>query len=183
TINPGANKNAINAIHFHVLAAAALDYHLHEARHVFAVAIKKLLFVDANIWLDFYRARTEAGLDLLHHAEATSEKVIVTYQLESEFKRNRQNVILETMKELKAPTQIQRPGIFSDAQAIKVVSKHLKEVEKRVAKLRSQLSRVIDNPTMYDPVYQACQRIFHREDSPIVLTRDNKLRRSIRTKA
>jgi hypothetical protein len=144
------------------------------------MAIKKLLFVDANIWLDFYRARNEAGLGLLSHAQAISDRIIVTYQLESEFKRNRQTVILEGMKELKAPPQIPRLGIFSDAQASKVMTKSLKEVDKRVTKLRTQLSRVLDNPTMYDPVYQTCQRIFHREDSPIVLTRSNKLRRSMR---
>jgi hypothetical protein len=145
------------------------------------MAITKLLFIDTNIWLDFYRARNEAGLGLLSHAEAISDKIIMTYQLESEFKRNRQTVILEGMKELKAPPQIPRLCIFSNAQASKVMTKSLREVEKRVVKLKTQLSRVLENPTMYDPVYQACQRIFHREHSPIVLTRSNKLRRSIRS--
>jgi hypothetical protein len=144
------------------------------------MAIQKLLFVDANIWLDFYRARNEAGLGLLKHAEAISDKIIVTYQLESEFKRNRQTVILEAMKELKAPPNIPRPAIFSDAQASRVMARSLGEVGKRVDKLRAQLGRVLDNPPMYDPVYQACQRIFHRDDSPIVLNHGNKLRHSIR---
>lgn len=144
------------------------------------MAIKKLLFVDANIWLDFYRARNESGLSLLKHAEDISDKIIVTYQLESEFKRNRQTVILEAMKELKPPQQVPRPGIFSDAQATKVMAKSMKEVEKRVTKLRVQLSRALDNPAMNDPVYQACQRIFHREQSPIVLKHGDKLRHSIR---
>lgn len=144
------------------------------------MAIQKLLFVDANIWLDFYRARNELGLALLGHAEAISEKIIVTYQLESEFKRNRQTVILEAMKELKAPPSIPRPGILSDAKATKVMARTLKEAEKSVNKLRTQLARVLDNPAMYDPVYQACQRIFHREGSPIVLTHSIKLRHSIR---
>jgi PIN domain len=144
------------------------------------MAIKKLLFVDTNIWLDFYRTRNEAGLSLLKHAENIADKIIVTYQLEGEFKRNRQTVILEAMKELKVPPQIPRLGIFSDAQATKVMAKHLKEVERRVTKLRTQLSRVLDDPAMYDPVYQACQRIFHRDKNSIVLTHDNKLRRSIR---
>jgi hypothetical protein len=42
--------------------------------------VKKLLFVDTNIWLDFYRARTEAGLSLLEHLEAVAEHIIVTSQ-------------------------------------------------------------------------------------------------------
>jgi PIN domain len=103
------------------------------------MALKKLLFIDANIWLDFYRARNEVGLGLLRRAEAISDKIIVTYQLESEFKRNRQRVILEAMKELKAPPQIPRIGMFSDAQASKGLNKSLRDVEKRVSKLRTQL--------------------------------------------
>ena len=46
------------------------------------MAISNLLFVDANIWLDFYRVRNDTGLRLLEHTEALSEKLIVTYQLD-----------------------------------------------------------------------------------------------------
>lgn len=144
------------------------------------MAIKKLLFIDTNIWLDFYRVRNETGLGLLKHAEDISSDIIVTYQLEGEFKRNRQAAILEGMKELKPPPQVPRPGIFSDAQASRVMAKHLKQVEAQVKKLRQKLARVLDNPAMYDQVYQACQRIFHREESPIVLGRNDKLGDSIR---
>lgn len=147
------------------------------------MALKKLLFVDANIWLDFYRARNDIGLRLLTHAEDIADKIIVTYQLESEFKRNRQAVILEGMKELKDPPQIPRLGIFSDAKASHMMTKSLREVAKRLSKQKVQLARVLDNPAMYDPVYQACQRIFHRDNSPIVLAHDNKIRRAIRTRA
>jgi hypothetical protein len=37
------------------------------------MAIQKLLFVDTNIWLDFYRHRNEAGLKLLEHLESDSK--------------------------------------------------------------------------------------------------------------
>jgi hypothetical protein len=94
--------------------------------------------------------------------------------------RNRQRVILEAMKELKEPPQIPRIAIFSDAQASKMLNKSVKQVQKRVTKLRIQLGRVLGKPTKYDPVYKVFQRIFHRDDHRIVLTRDNKLRHSIR---
>lgn len=144
--------------------------------------LKKLLFVDANIWLDFYRARNDAGLALLGHVEAVSDRIIVTYQLESEFKKNRQAAILEGMQELKAPAQIARPAILSDAKSTQVLAKSLKEAEKRVKNLKSRLTKVLDNPAQHDPVYQACQRMFHRND-PLVLTRDNPLRRTMRSRA
>ena len=147
-----------------------------------ATKIKQLLFIDTNIWLDFYRARNETGLALLKHAEAVSDRIIVTYQLESEFKRNRQAAILEGMQELKPPGQVARPGIFSDAKASAVLARSMKEADKRVRALKQKLTRVLDNPSAHDPVYQACQRIFHREDS-LVLSREDKMRHTIRRRA
>jgi hypothetical protein len=144
--------------------------------------LQKLLFVDTNIWLDFYRARNDTGLTLLHHLESVADRVIVTFQLESEFKKNRQIAILEGMQELKAPPQISRPGIFSDAKASKALNKSLKEADKRIKNLKARLKRVLDDPAAQDPVYQACQRIFHRSDR-LVLTREDKLRHLIRRKA
>src|SRR5690242_407510 len=123
--------------------------------------LQKLLFVDTNIWLDFYRARNDTGLSLLHRLESVANRVIVTFQLESEFKKNRQIAILEGMQELKAPSHVSRPGIFSDAKASKALSKSLKEAETRVKSLKARLMRVLDDPAANDPVYQACQRIFH----------------------
>jgi hypothetical protein len=144
--------------------------------------LKKLLFVDTNIWLDFYRTRNEAGLALLKHVEAVSNKIIVTYQLESEYKKNRQAAILEGMQELKPPGQIPRPGIFSDAKSTQVLNKSLKEAEKRVKDLKSRLTKALENPSGNDPVYQACQRIFHKTDS-LVLSRENPAKSIIRRKA
>jgi hypothetical protein len=146
------------------------------------MSIKKLLFVDTNIWLDFYRTRNDAGLTLLQHAEKIADRIIVTYQLESEFKKNRQAAILEGMQELKAPPQIPRPGIFSDAKATKMLNTSLKEAEKRVKNLKARLTRALDNPAIHDPVYKSCQRIFHKTDN-LVLTRENKVRHLIRRKA
>ena len=40
----------------------------------------------------------------------------------------------------------------------------------------------METPAVHDPVYKACQRIFHKTDS-LVLTREDKLRHTIRRKA
>lgn len=144
--------------------------------------VQNLLFIDTNIWLDFYRARNETGLQLLDHAEAVADRLIVTYQLESEFKKNRQAAILEGMQELKAPQQISHPGIFSDAKATKAAAKSLKEAERLVKGLRRRLGRVLENPGANDPVYKVCQRVFHKTDD-LTLSRDNPLRHVIRRRA
>jgi len=146
------------------------------------MTIKKLLFVDTNIWLDFYRARTEAGLKLLGHLEKVSERLIVSYQLEAEYKKNRQAAILEGMQELKPPTNIQRPGLFSDAKAVKAMQTSIKAVGDRVKTLKSKMGKVLADPGKHDPVYQACQRMFHATTN-LNLSRDDPFRRIIRRRA
>jgi PIN domain-containing protein len=146
------------------------------------MSIPNLLFIDTNIWLDFYRARTGTGLTLLKHTEAIADQIIVTYQLESEFKRNRQAAILEGLQELKAPQQMSRPGIFSDAKAIKAIAKDQKQAERRVKDLKRRLVRVLEDPGLHDPVYKVCQRVFHKSDD-ISLSRDNVLRHGVRRRA
>src|SRR5579864_9403111 len=108
---------------------------------------KLLLFVDTNIWLDVYRGRSEASLTLLRHLEsdAVRERLIVTYQLEMEFKKNRQLAILEGMKTLTvAPAP--RLGVFSDAAAFRTAERALKTAGERVSKLKRQLSRILETP-------------------------------------
>src|ERR1700739_4009090 len=144
--------------------------------------VPNLLFIDTNIWLDFYRARNETGLQLLAHTEAIIDSIIVTYQLESEFKANRQAAILEGMKELKAPGEMPRLGIFSDAKATKQMHRSIKDVEKRARTLKYRLGRALEKPAVHDPVYKVCQRVFHKQDD-LNLRRDDKRRFAIRRMA
>lgn len=144
--------------------------------------MRKLLFIDTNIWLDFYRVRNDAAVTLLNHVEAIVNDVIVTYQVESEFKKNRQAVIVETYNSLKIDTNVGRPAIFADAQASANITKGLATAKKGVTGLKSRLGKLLDNPTQHDKVYQSCQRIFHR-DASIVLTRENPVRRALRHRA
>lgn len=146
------------------------------------MAQPNLLFIDTNIWLDFYRARNETGLQLLSRVEKIADKLIITYQLESEFKKNRQDAIYEGMKQLKEPTQIPSPGIFSDATATRVMARNLKEAGKRAKRLHTRLIRALEDPAQHDPVYQVCQRVFQKIDG-LTLKRDNPIRRSIRRSA
>src|SRR5205814_1988440 len=146
------------------------------------MAASNLLFIDTNIWLDFYRARNETGLKLLAHTEALADRLIVTYQLESEFKKNRQAAMLEGIQDLKAPAAVTRPGIFSDAKDAKVIGRNLKDAAKRVNKMKEKMVYALEKPATHDPVYRVCQRLFHKVDG-VTLDRNNKLKKMIRTKA
>lgn len=144
--------------------------------------IKKLLFVDTNILLDFYRARSDAGLALLEHLDQIADKIIVTFQLEMEFKKNRQAAMLEGIQELKAPPALSRPGLLSDAKDVKVLQKSQKDANARLKKLKARFIRALKDPAVHDPVYKVCQRIFHKQDQ-LVLTRNDSVRHTIRRKA
>ena len=99
----------------------------------------RLLFVDTNIWLDFYRSQTGAGLSLLKHLEGVKDQIIMTYQVEIEFKGNRQNIVDNSYKALKPPSQIPNPGFLGDAKAAKALGRDLKNAEKRVKALKERL--------------------------------------------
>ena len=78
--------------------------------------------MDTNIWLDAYRSTSDAGLSLLKHLEDIKDQVIVTFQVEIEFQKNRQSVVEESMNALRAPTKIAPPRLFSDAKKAKSCS-------------------------------------------------------------
>ena len=68
-----------------------------------------LLFIDTNIYLDFYRVRQDVSKKLINHIEGIAERIIVTYQVDMEFKKHRQKAILGSIGTLKPPSRIPRP--------------------------------------------------------------------------
>lgn len=147
-----------------------------------ATGIKKLLFVDTNIWLDFYRARNDAYLTLIEKVEGIANRIIVTHQLETEYKANRQAAILEGLSVLKTPSPIPSVGVLANAKGFEMLRKDLKGATDRVRKLEAKLAKFLAKPSEVDPVYQACQRIFHKADG-LVLTREDVRRIPIRNRA
>jgi hypothetical protein len=152
-----------------------------------ASKIQKLLFVDTNIWLDFYRAQNEAYLGLLEKVEGIKSRIIVTHQLESEFKKNRQQVIVNSMRVLKdhMPKKVPSVGVLAQKQEFKMLGKDIEKACSRIKNLQNQLMAMIESPADRDKVFQAVNRIFHKEDA-LVLNRDEghkELRQEIRERA
>ncbi|MBI5055337.1 MAG: DUF4935 domain-containing protein [Nitrospirae bacterium] len=144
--------------------------------------MKKLLFIDSNIYLDFYRVKTEIGLSLISHIDSIRDNIIITSQVEMEFKKNRQPIILDTINYLKAPEQIARPGILSEDKSLKALQADIKSAQTRIKNLKLRLQRILQDPTKHDPVYKVAQRIFMKDDD-LNLKRDKKERKLIRPKA
>lgn len=142
-----------------------------------------MLFVDTNIWLDFYRLRqSDVALKFLRHLWAISGDIIVTHQLQMEFKKNRQGVILRGLKALAGPAQAGPLGIFAEAAATKANHKDINKVDARYSKLQDRLRKVLTEPTKNDPVYKAFQRIYRRK-SDLALRANDKRCLAIRRRA
>lgn len=139
----------------------------------------KLLFVDTNIYLDFYRIRNEVKTPFLSHLEAIKDHLIMTDQVEMEFKKNRQSAILEGMQELKAPGKISVPGVLRQDKSSQALDKDIENIKQRVRKLRARYEKVLETPTRYDKVYQVMQRLFAKRKD-IDLYRKSKKRYDIR---
>jgi hypothetical protein len=82
-----------------------------------------LLFVDTNIFLNFYRARGEAGLHLLKRLESLAHCLIMTDQVEVEFVKNRPNVISDTLKNIDIAT-IPVPAYLRASRAANSIERH-----------------------------------------------------------
>ena len=138
-----------------------------------ATGIQKLLFVDTNIWLDFYRAQNEAYIGLLDKVEGIATRIIVTHQLETEFKKNRQQAILKTVQLLQdhLPKKVPSVGVLAQAKQFQMVGTEIDSARSRIKKLQTRLIAMLERPADKDKVFQAVHRVFHRDD-PLVLTRE-----------
>jgi len=137
--------------------------------------MSKLLFIDTNIYLDFYRIRNEVKVSFLEHIDAIKDDLIVTDQVEMEFKKNRQAAILDGMTELKSPSRIRVPGVLQNDKSATAIERDQKKINDRIKKLRSRLDNVLENPVRYDKVYQVLQRVFSKkQDVDLYINRKNR---------
>lgn len=147
--------------------------------------IDALIFIDTNIFLDFYRIRkNDVSMKYLDEIEKHKDLIITSSQVEMEFKKNRQGVILESIGEVKKMNNvnISVPAILSDAKAVEMIEKSKKEISKKQKELKKRIDKILKNPSFNDPVYKSLQKLF-KHNSPINLNRENKIRFKIRNLA
>lgn len=144
-----------------------------------------LLFVDTNVLLDFYRIRkTDISIKYLKQLEACRDRLIIGSQVEMEYKKNRQRVIVESLNNFSSPDwgKLTAPALVANLQATKMIEKKKKEIDAQKTKVNQKIQSVLSDPTHHDPVYQTLQRLFKYE-SPYNLSREKTERFSIRNLA
>lgn len=144
-----------------------------------------LIFIDTNIFLDFYRIRkSDVSMSYLELIDKHKDLIILGSQVEMEFKKNRQKVILETLNKFKNPdwNNLSVPALLSELQASKQIEKKKKEIGTQQKKVTDKIIKVLKNPSGNDPVYQTLQRLF-KHKSPYNLDRSKKKRFTVRNLA
>ena len=109
-------------------------------------SMNTLLFIDTNILLDFYRVRSrDAGLSTLRHLDQNHERLITTGQVEMEFKKNRQAVILESLQGVKNPDAggFALPSLLAQSKQSRALSKNRKRVEQLAKALKQRLGKAL----------------------------------------
>jgi len=144
--------------------------------------IDALIFIDTNILLDFYRIRkSDVSLKYLHEIEAHKDKLILTSQVEMEFRKNRQKVILEALGEVNKISTggLSVPTILFDAKPVEMIKKSQKLIASQQKKIKDRIDKLLTSPGTQDKVFQTIQRVFKTE-SEFNLDRENKKRHTIR---
>lgn len=142
-----------------------------------------VLFIDANIWLDFYRIRKDAQKSLLEHLESQADLIVSTNQIEMEYKKHRQFEMVGSIREMKPPSKMPIPPLVAQHQSAEAYKTALKSVTDKIAKLKRSMENAFETPYRYDDVYKVAQRIFHNFDSPLNLNRETDCKHKIRRQA
>jgi hypothetical protein len=141
-----------------------------------------LLFVDTNILLDFYRIRkSDISMKYLAQLEACQERLIIGSQIEMEYKKNRQKVIIESLTQFSTPDwgKLSTPALVADLQAAKMIEKKCKEITDQSKIVNAKIQKILTNPSQNDPVFQSLQRLF-KSNSSYNLNRESEKRFTIR---
>lgn len=144
-----------------------------------------LVFIDTNIFLDFYRIRSsDIRMSYLDLIDKNKKHIITGSQIEMEFKKNRQKVILDSFKKFKNPdwNNLTAPALIAESQAMQQIEKKKTEIVAQQKKLNEKIEQILKNPSRNDKVFIILNRLF-RNKSKTNLDRENKTRFTIRNLA
>ena len=143
-----------------------------------------LLFIDTNIFLDFYRCNNDVSLSLLQRVNSNRNIVITTPEIEMEYKKNRQKVILEALGSIKPPDSVDLkiPSFLKESKYKGTSERLTKAYDELTKKLIKRTELLVESPGRYDPVYRILQRLF-KEKGACHLSRGSKMDSEVREKA
>ena len=145
-------------------------------------SIQAYAFVDTNIFLDFYRSSNETNLSLLEKLKTVKGRIICTHQVEMEFLKHRQTVMLKALNDLSADVSTSIPAVVSDDNIQNAIKKIKDDAKSKQKILQKRVSAILDKPSVNDPFFSVLHENF-TSDADHVLTRDMDERRKIKRRA
>lgn len=137
-----------------------------------------LIFIDTNIFLDFYRFSSDSsGIMLLNRLLQIKDKIILTNQVIMEFKKNRQNVMMESYKQMIGPdwSGLKWPLFISQPSTIRKVKSYKKEILDLQNDLKNQIVKSIRNPRDNDEIFRELDKLFNSAGKNFVNEKYNNL--------
>lgn len=141
-----------------------------------------LIFIDTNIFLDFYRIRnSEVSMSYLKLINENHDSIITGSQVEMEYKKNRQSVIVESQGKFKNPdwNNLSVPALLSEEIEALRLQELRKEVTSQQAAIKNKIDKILSSPVENDSVYKALDLLF-RNASPYNLSREHAERQKYR---
>jgi PIN domain len=132
-----------------------------------------LVFVDANIFLDFYRYPGESAKRMLKALERHTGSLIMSDQIRMEFLKNRQTVIAKALKLITTATFPTVPAIAADFPEARACDALDKKAKNAVHTIRQKIKNILQEPQTHDPVYRSVHRFF-KSKSPFNLKKKDK---------
>ena len=123
-----------------------------------------LIFIDTNIFLDFYRFSSDVSLEYVSKLIPLSDKIIMTPIIEMEFLKNRQRVLLSTVKQIKSSDKISFPEILSKDRTAKSISKQIDDIQHKVNRTKDKIYKIIRHYDTKDNVYKNFKKVFLKND-------------------
>lgn len=144
--------------------------------------MSSLVFIDTNIYLDFYRVRgSDVSLSILKHFDGNHNHIITTAEVEMEYKKLRQKVIIEALKLIKPQDsgRLVVPAFLQESQVNRTIKRTQEQLSQQTSRLIERTAKLLELPARNDPVYRVLQRLF-KSRGGCHLTRANKARFKIR---
>jgi hypothetical protein len=143
-----------------------------------------LVFVDTNIFLDYYRAEGRDDLSILDRFANNKDRIITTTQVEMEYKKNRQHVIVESTKSIyQPPSSIVIPSFLRESHA-KSIKSSQEQLSKQTKELKEKTTMLLREPSQNDPVYKSLQKFFgSKAPCHFHVDLDDKIKSEIEEKA
>ncbi len=127
-----------------------------------------LIFIDTNIFLDFYRIRkSEVSMKYIEYIDAHKDRIITGVQVEMEYKKNRQKVILESLNQFKPPqwNNLSVPALLTESKEAAEIDKLKKAISEQQQRINENIENLLKDPLKHDPVFKSLNILFNNSSA------------------